>query len=266
MNDHISKPINPTVLFNTLVKWIKPGDREIPETIKIDENNTPEANTDGIEQIRGLSIEEGLKHVNGNKKLLNKLIMDFYNDYQNVLLTIEQALSLENFDEVQRIAHTLKGIAGTIGALSVQEQAGNLELAIKNNQKELFESTLEELVVVLQPLFEQLKLVASSNSQQADDSEVYILESVETVSEKITALAQLLEEMDPDSEEQTEDLISSLKGYNQKVLLSKLKKQVAGFEYEEAQKILDLVKQNIIDKSEAGLRLMDNSDDVIDPI
>jgi hypothetical protein len=72
--------------------------------------------------------------------------------------------------------------------------------------------------------------------------------------------------MDPDSEEQTEDLISSLKGYNQKVLLSKLKKQVAGFEYEEAQKILDLVKQNIIDKSEAGLRLMDNSDDVIDPI
>jgi PAS domain S-box-containing protein len=252
MNDHISKPINPTVLFNTLVKWINPGDREIPKTIKIDENNTPEANTDGIEQIRGLSIEEGLKHVNGNKKLLNKLIMDFYNDYQNVLLTIEQALSLENFDEVQRIAHTLKGIAGTIGALSVQEQAGNLELAIKNNQKELFESTLEELVVVLQPLFEQLKLVASSNSQQADDSEVYILESVETVSEKIAALAQLLEEMDPDSEEQTEVLISSLKGYNQNVLLSKLKKQVAGFEYEEALETLDLVKQNMIDKSVAS--------------
>jgi two-component system sensor histidine kinase/response regulator len=252
MNAHITKPINPKVLFNTLVKWIKPGDREIPEIINIDENNTQETNAGVIAQVRGLSIEEGLKHVNGNKKLLDKLIMDFYNDYQNVLLTIEQALSIENFDEAERIAHTLKGIAGTIGALSVQEHAGNLELAIKNNQMELFESGLKNLVVVLQPLFEQLKLVASSNSQQVDDSEVYILESLETVSEKINALALLLEEMDPDSEEQTEVLIASLKGYNQNVLLSKLKKQVAGFEFEDAQKTLDLVNQNMTNKSIVG--------------
>ncbi|MGK0299129.1 MAG: two-component system sensor histidine kinase/response regulator, partial [Gammaproteobacteria bacterium] len=252
MNDHITKPINPTVLFNTLVKWIKPGDREIPETINIDESNSKEANTDEIDQIRGLSIEEGLKHVNGNKKLLNKLIMDFYNDYQNVLLTIEQALSIDNLDEAQRIAHTLKGIAGTIGALSVQEQAGNLEFAIKDNQKELFESSMTNLVAVLQPLFEQLKLVAISSSQQVDVSEDYILESLETISEKIDALALLLEEMDPDSEEQTEVLIASLKGYNQNVILSKLKKQVAGFEYEDAQQTLDLVKQNMTNKSIVG--------------
>jgi CheY-like chemotaxis protein/HPt (histidine-containing phosphotransfer) domain-containing protein len=255
MNDHITKPINPTVLFNTLVKWIKPSDREIPEKINIDESNAVEANTalfNQLDQIKGLSIQEGLKHVNGNKKLLNKLIMDFYNDHQNVLPTIEQALSIDNFDEALRASHTLKGIAGTIGALVVQEQAGNLELAIKNNQKELFESSLKSLVAVLQPLFAQLKLVVISSSQQVDISDDYILESLEKVSEKIAALTLLLEEMDPDSEEQTEVLISSLKGYNQNVILSKLKKQVAGFEYEEAQKTLDIVKRNIIDKSVVG--------------
>jgi hypothetical protein len=45
---------------------------------------------------------------------------------------------------------------------------------------------------------------------------------------------------------------SYLKEYIQQVLLSKLKKQVAGFEYDEAQQILDLVKKNIIDNSVIG--------------
>jgi CheY-like chemotaxis protein len=31
MNDYVSKPVDPEKLFSTLVKWIKPGERVIPD-------------------------------------------------------------------------------------------------------------------------------------------------------------------------------------------------------------------------------------------
>ena len=33
MNDHVTKPIDPDELFSTLVRWIKPGEREVSEGV-----------------------------------------------------------------------------------------------------------------------------------------------------------------------------------------------------------------------------------------
>jgi PAS domain S-box-containing protein len=252
MNAHITKPINPKDLFNTLIKWIKPGERELPVKVTHEAENSTEDKTAELKLIKGISIDEGLKHVNGNKKLLKKLIIDFYNDHNSVLLSIKNDFEGGKLEEVQRAAHTLKGIAGTIGAQSVQERAGELELIIKNNQTELFERSLESLTNVLVPLFEQLKIIADGESVQDESSIVKELVSVEKIHELMVLLAKSLEEMDAESEEQADDLITSLKGYNQNVLLSKLKKQVAAFEFEEAQSILSAIQKNIVNNKSEG--------------
>lgn len=169
-----------------------------------------------------------------------------------MLLSIKNDFEGGKLEEVQRAAHTLKGIAGTIGAQSVQEYAGELELSIKNSQNELFESSLENLTNVLVPLFEQLKVIADDKSEQDEGSIVKELVSPEKIHELITLLDKSLEEMDAESEEQADDLITSLIGYNQNVLLSKFKKRVAAFEFEEAQTILSLIQKNIVNNKSEG--------------
>jgi hypothetical protein len=127
-----------------------------------------------------------------------------------------------------------------------------LELIINNNQTELFESCLESLTNVLLPLFEQLKIIATDESVQDESSIVKELVSPEKIHDLITLLDKSLEGMDAESEEQANELIASLKGYNQNILLSELKKQVAAFEFEEAQETLSLIKTSIVNNKSEG--------------
>jgi len=55
MNDHVTKPIDPDQLFSALVKWIEPGEREVPEAF---EAKVKEKSEDEIlpKELPGISI------------------------------------------------------------------------------------------------------------------------------------------------------------------------------------------------------------------
>jgi two-component system sensor histidine kinase/response regulator len=65
--------------------------------------------------IKGLGTNDGLARVAGNRKLYLKL------------LQTTVALNQGDRGLAERLAHTLKGVAGNIGARSVQAAAGALE-------------------------------------------------------------------------------------------------------------------------------------------
>ncbi|MEO5370778.1 MAG: response regulator [Magnetococcus sp. DMHC-1] len=166
MNDHVSKPINRTRLYATLVKWIPPraglGLVAVPE-------RTPEseqAGPDIPDHLPGLDVNAALERLNGNRRLFQSLLFEFHRDYAQSDQTIRTLLTSNNPDDAQsaaRIVHTVKGMAGNIAAQDLFATAVALEKAMaseKNNlpqMLDLFSRTLAEVVNTIGELQRQVK-------------------------------------------------------------------------------------------------------------
>jgi len=135
MNDHITKPIDPDQLFSALLKWIKPGPREIPDRV-LDKrkatNSEPEASI--LTDMPGVSVSVGLSRLDNNKTLYLDLLGKFQRDYKNAVQQIKDALNSNVHESAQRLVHSIKGVSGNIGALNVQKAAADLETAIRDKK------------------------------------------------------------------------------------------------------------------------------------
>ena len=63
-----------------------------------------------------------------------------------------QDLAQRELEHAQRLAHSLKGASGSLGAEELQAEAAAVELLIKEQKTDDIESELEQLDLVLQPL------------------------------------------------------------------------------------------------------------------
>jgi two-component system sensor histidine kinase/response regulator len=141
MNDHVTKPIDPDQLFSTLQKWIKPGEKRV----QVQQAEVPAEQTESDiavpaedelpESLSGFDLADGLKRLQGNKRLYRKLLLSFASDYNAVANEIRQALDTEDFDQAHSLVHNLKGLAGNLAATELQVAAVNLEKLVKGVDK-----------------------------------------------------------------------------------------------------------------------------------
>jgi two-component system sensor histidine kinase/response regulator len=158
MNDHVAKPIDPTQLFESLARWIKPGVRGFAPQATGQEpgSSGQELDTALPESVEGIEISEGLNRVGGNQKLYRKLLIKLREDYASAQDEIAAMLAQGNYEEAERAAHSIKGVAGNVGANQLQKAGTQLETAIKNRQEDILPETLDffgqELAVVVKSL------------------------------------------------------------------------------------------------------------------
>lgn len=74
-----------------------------------------------------LLVDEGLERLMGDRVLYLQLLRRFRQDYQHVPARIRQALEAGQLEQGRRLAHTLKGASGMIGALQAHAAAASLE-------------------------------------------------------------------------------------------------------------------------------------------
>ena len=122
MQDHLTKPINPEYLYATLAKWLRSGTLSAAESAQ--SGATPSS---GPGDLPGLSVQNALRNLNGNKSLYNKLLNSFVESYGNVPQQVRDALDSGDQQLAVRLAHTVKGIAANLGAFSLASVAGDLE-------------------------------------------------------------------------------------------------------------------------------------------
>ena len=127
MNDHITKPIDPEELFDTLIKWIQPGEKivtSIPDTA----NGVQPAFPDSIP---GFDLNEGLRRLQGNTDLYRRLLVSFSKQYAQVIDSIRQAIDDGHFDEAHSLVHGIKGTAGNLAAKQLYSAAIDLEKVVR---------------------------------------------------------------------------------------------------------------------------------------
>ena len=157
MNDHISKPIDPAVLFDTVARFYK-------APVGSDRNGSgpdPEPRRQegtGIPAVEGLHSDEGLGRVAGNKKLYMKLLRQFSLQQADAPAQIAAQLKAGDRATAERTAHTVKGVAANLGAKRVQAAASELEKAIREKvDSSRQEVLLRKFADVLTPLIGELR-------------------------------------------------------------------------------------------------------------
>ncbi len=130
MNDHVAKPIDPEALFHTLLHWLKPRSGTV----------TPPRQPAGAAwrdvgpappNLAGLDTASGLRRVAGNRKLYRDLLDQYAAGQADTPARIRAALAVGDRATAERLAHTLKGVSGNIGATAIQRQAADLEQAVR---------------------------------------------------------------------------------------------------------------------------------------
>lgn len=125
MNDHIGKPIDPETLWSALLCWVSPRTTSDEDNLAVASEVAPELAIPY--SIEGLDTKAGLRRLLNRPARYIELLRGFVSDQADTPVRV--LVSLENGDTVgaRRHVHTLKGLAGTIGADSLQRAALALE-------------------------------------------------------------------------------------------------------------------------------------------
>jgi signal transduction histidine kinase/CheY-like chemotaxis protein len=245
MNDHIPKPLNSEDMFRTLTRWIKPAghvDPDLRETPPAAESEQTDLVTSAAsplpDRLPGIDLRSGLQTTEGNQPLYLKLLRRFHESQQYFEQNFREALRAGEQDTATRHAHTLKGLAGTIGAKKLQEAARQLESqSMAKVQPAELESGLRHVLEALEIVLDGL---ASLNTGPAARTNAGL--SVPLLRAQLEQLCQLLEEGDGEALSLIESLAESLTGDQRESLLGTLESLVAAFDFDgaarEAQDVL----------------------------
>jgi len=152
MNDHVAKPIEPEDLWRALLKWIKP--RHAMAEVKPQLAQDTSLPFD----IKGLDMINGLHRVLGKKPLYISMLRKFVSGQKSATTDILKALDGNDWDAAERLAHTLKGVSGNIGATGLQQLAEIIEAAIKGHRpRDELNGLLNALKNLLKNLITQLE-------------------------------------------------------------------------------------------------------------
>jgi two-component system, sensor histidine kinase and response regulator len=182
MDSHIGKPLDVGEMFATMAKWITPSQVKVESKLKSNVKIEPEEN---LHEITGVDAVKGLKTCGGKLKLYKRMLIKFLESQKS--FEKEFVISMNDSDKSssERMAHTLKGVAGNIGATAIQKEAQVLETACRENQpaKEL-KSILKGVVKELKPVLTSLDSVIIQKSETVESHDFNLVDHVETL-EKI---------------------------------------------------------------------------------
>jgi len=134
MNDHISKPIDINVMFTTMAKWIRPVGSAHPQQMGSPEEVISTDLRSQLLDIVGIDLDRGLKYTMNRFDLYLRLLKAFRDNDREFASKCIEAIRANDIEQVQVLAHSLKGASATLGMNEISEAARKLELACGQNE------------------------------------------------------------------------------------------------------------------------------------
>jgi signal transduction histidine kinase/CheY-like chemotaxis protein len=239
MNDYIAKPINPDVLYSTLLKWVKPAGLQSADGIKaIDPIRHVEMYS--LPELDGFDVEDALLRMGGDYSLYRKILVRFYDSQADVMVRLRQSLTNDRETAIY-IAHALKGAAGNVGAAQIRDMAAELEQTMVQGG-EVSRVFIDQLEVALVAVLNNLGGWLPSDEdvgQQNSTSER--LEALPL----IARMCGMLEDSDGGAVDLMDDLKLALQGSRFSKDLAKLQSMLDSYDFEAALEILEHLQDDV---------------------
>ena len=177
-----------------LLRWLPDrGDHGavVPEPESAPTQSVVPENEPALDLIPGLDAADGLRRLLGRREAYVSLLRRFATGQAGVMRDIRAALADGRRADAERGAHTLKGIAGSIGARQLQREAGDVEAALRRG------ATPEEVAPLLDPaertLGELITALLRTLPAESEPTPVAATVEPEALAAAVAQLAQLLE-------------------------------------------------------------------------
>jgi PAS domain S-box-containing protein len=233
MNDHVPKPIDPKLLFATLKQWIHQRSG-LGEAVAVTEPGVQAETSAALPVSEHLDTATGIERVAGNVQLYQKILAKFVDSQGNAIAEIKGQIAANDWEAAERSAHTLKGVAGSIGAARLQEIAARLEANIRdgvNDLNDVYAQTEQKLDAVV-------ATIASVSNMAALESKQPEL-SVDEFAHLIADLRSKLEAYDADADSVLTKITSHELPDEQRSAFGRLQQKLDGYDFDGALEILN---------------------------
>ncbi|MRV70738.1 response regulator [Duganella sp. FT92W] len=229
MNDFIAKPFDVAHLFATLARWVKVKN---PQQVDVAAVAQPE---ETLPMIPGLKMEAALQRVGGNVKLMRKLLARFAETQIDVVQRIGDAIENNDLAAATREAHTIKGLAGNIGASGVADSAGRLEHMLAHGTVEGRDDAMAGLTLELQEVVGVILLALDTRRPAAMPTAAPEAGAdPEALLAAMREMAALLAQDDAQAARLAEGLEAQLQAAGQGEHGRQLRRQIAQYDFEGA--------------------------------
>jgi len=161
MQGYLTKPLDVPVLVRTLLPYVPAGESAAPAAAPV----TPVADAAAaVSDLRGIDLDRARAHFDHSEALLQRALRSFASTYGDGLGHWWGWIDAGEWPELHRAAHTLQGLAGTLGALRLRERVLVLESEAKARDAERARDALSQVEACLGPLVEQLDLALRPDS------------------------------------------------------------------------------------------------------
>lgn len=134
MNDHITKPIDPSKMYRSLIHTL--------HGVELGTKNEVAAKKVASDiKLKGLAYDEGLKRAGSNAKTYHSLLLKFASKYTNTVADLRSMVMKNEMQQLIEYMHTLAGVSGNLGANEIYNLSHKLSVQIKA-QKENGEQKL----------------------------------------------------------------------------------------------------------------------------
>ena len=236
MNDHVPKPVDPDALFASLAKWLPERRQTRAEPVADAARIGDEGLRAALAGIAGLDAEAGLRSVRGKVSSYARLLRKFAETHRDDMRLLREQTQSGDLEAVRRTAHTLKGVSGTLGALSIQALAAKLEAALRDAAPsadilELAETLEQRQASLSQAILAVLPLPPIGSGAGSERRKP---ESEPTPNEAVARLEALLAADDMRAATLLEAALPHLASHRDAADLARLRKQVEDYDFQAA--------------------------------
>ncbi len=257
MNDYVSKPIEPNVLFTVLCKWIKSGEDHnngavfTENTLVVTQKTSDD--TEGViipHALPGIDIKRGMEMCMNKEKIYWNLLRRFFDTNGGIADDIRDAIKSGDIKKALIIAHSMKSTAGIMGAKELAETAAALEKVFSEfngkSNGDYFER-LEEFEKQLMVVIGGLIVMFSGPQRRTQDkvSETAAPLDPEKAESLINELSRLLDTDFGEAMKRQKLLGSTLSGTSLAEEFKKLKKLLEDIDIEGARQCMEIIKNEL---------------------
>ncbi len=236
MNDHITQPLDLAHMFNTMARWITPSGAPTSPP-------HPDATAPTPSHVSAsIDTADGLSRCMGNMDLYRRLLKGFAKTQHDFALQFDRKGG--DGDAALSVVHTLKGLAGTIGATQLLQAATCLELALHahnpaetpDQRRARIHAELALTLVSLQAVMADIERLNRPSANAVLQQQTAM--SDQALREQLDRIADLVADNDAQAREVLQDLLRDWPSLRQNPGLGALKLALSAYDFEAASKAL----------------------------